>query len=144
VNFPAKPQRTHLTNYTGKATYRPSPGHTVIGFGQVGRNSQPLGPAGSLLTVTRHQPVGGLDERRCRGVDRQGRMERQLRRNSFLELRAGQFGANRSERPTDAPRFEDVVTLVVRAATATGRQLPASQVWDRSAIPGTAGPGHTT
>jgi hypothetical protein len=117
VNFPAKPQRTHLTNYTGKATYRPAQGHALIGFGQTGRNHQPFGPAGSMLTgeTAVNDSEDSTSRRLSRGWIGKVEWNASLGDSSFLELRAGQFGANRSERPNGlAPRFEDVVTLVVR------------------------------
>jgi len=117
VNFPVKPQPTHLTNYTGKATYRPAPGHTLIGFGQAGRNEQPFGTSGSLLTGTSaiHASEDATSRLLSWGWVGKAEWNAGFGDRSFLELRAGQFGANRSETPNGrAPRFEDLLTSVVR------------------------------
>ena len=51
VNFPVKPLRTSLTNYSGKATYQATQDNKLVAFGQAGRNHQPnrldpFGPTG--------------------------------------------------------------------------------------------------
>ena len=122
VNFPVEPIRTHLTNYTGKATYRLAPGHSLIAFGQAGRNHQPFGlepfgPVGSQLTggSAINDSTDSTSDRLSWGWIGKVEWNASIGDRSFLELRAGQFGANRSETPNGtAPRFEDVVRLVVR------------------------------
>ena len=52
VNFPVKPLRTSLTNYTGKTTYQITARDKLVAFAQTGRNHQPtrldpFGPTGS-------------------------------------------------------------------------------------------------
>ena len=121
VNFPVEPGRTHLTNYTGKATYRLAPGHNLIGFVQAGRNHQPFGldpfgPVGSGLTggSAINESEDSTSRRLSWGWIGKLEWNASFGDNSYLELRAGQFGANRSEAPNgSAPRFEDVDTLVV-------------------------------
>ena len=56
VNFPVEPYVTRLTNYSGKATFRVSPRHTLVLYGQRGLNHQPhrldpFGAAGSDLSA---------------------------------------------------------------------------------------------
>ena len=41
VNFPVEPYVINLTNYSGKATFRVSPRHTLVFYGQRGLNHQP-------------------------------------------------------------------------------------------------------
>ena len=58
VNFPVKPYRTHLSNFTAKTTYRATDRDRVIAFGQAGRNHQPnrldiLLASGRQLSVRR-------------------------------------------------------------------------------------------
>jgi len=116
VNFPVEPHRTHLTNYTSKATYRLAPGHKLIAFGQAGRNHQPY-RLDSLLAGD--SAINESEDSTSRQLSWGwiGKVEwnATVGDSSFLELRAGQFGANRSETPNGrAPRFEDITRLVVR------------------------------
>jgi hypothetical protein len=52
VNFPVKPLRTHLTNYTAKGTYQMTPANKVVVFGQGGRNHQPNLLGGFTVDMT--------------------------------------------------------------------------------------------
>jgi hypothetical protein len=115
VNFSTAPLRTHLTSYTAKTTSRVA-GHTLIAYGQAGRNARPFGLAGSPVAVG--SAINQTDESttRNRAWGWVGKLEwnASIGHASFLELRAGQFGGNRWERPNgEGPRREDIVTLVV-------------------------------
>ena len=142
VNFPVEPVGTHLTNYTGKVTYRLAPGHQLIWYGQAGQNRQPhrldaFGPAGSGLTG-----ASAINES-AQSTSRQGswgwigkvEWNAALGDQSFLELRAGQFGANRSETPNGSARGSKTSSpSSCRAAIATGRTTTDdTRCWGRSA-----------
>ena len=122
VNFTAAPLRTHVTNYTGKATYRPVAGHTLIGYVQAGRNLQPFrldpfGPAGGPLSAASAIHASEESTSRQHSWGWIGKLEWNAAVGdlTFVELRGGQFGADRSQTPNgSAPRFEDVVTLAVQ------------------------------
>ena len=82
VNFPVKPLRTSLTNYSGKATYQLTPHNKLVAFGQAGRNHQPnrldpFGPTGfGLGPRDGDQRVGGVDHGAARlGLGLEGRVE---------------------------------------------------------------------
>ena len=82
VNFPVKPLRTSLTNYSGKATYQATQDNKLVAFGQAGRNHQPnrldpFGPTGfSVSPTTGDQRVGGGDYGAARlGLGLEGRVE---------------------------------------------------------------------
>jgi hypothetical protein len=120
VNLPDTPYRTNLTNYTGKGTYQPTRKDRLVAYGQVGRNHQPtrldpFGPAGGLNASTViNESVGATTNHLAWGWVWKGEWNSVVRSNLLFEVRAGQFGADRSETPNGAaPRFEDVTTLVV-------------------------------
>lgn len=125
VNVPVEPNRTFLTNYTGKATYQITTGHRLIAFAQTGRNRQPfsldpfapgsagIGQAAAIADSVESTAVQGTwawvgkVEWNAIFTDR-----------TLFEIRAGQFGANRRARPNGAgPRFEDVGSLLVSGAS---------------------------
>jgi hypothetical protein len=122
VNFPVEPYVTRLTNYSGKATYRASPRHTLVLYGQRGLNHQPhrldpFGAAGSDLSA-----VTAINETRDSTVDQRntawlwkGEWNAIATDSIVFEVRAGQFAWDSDWTPrSSAPRFEDIDTLVVR------------------------------
>ena len=121
VNFPVKPLRTSLTNYSGKATYRATQDNKLVVFAQAGRNHQanrldPFGPTGFSVgpTTAINESEGATTEQRAWGWVWKGEWNSVVNNTLFFEVRIGQFGANRPQKPHgDAPRFEDVGTLIV-------------------------------
>jgi hypothetical protein len=130
VNFPVRPLRTQLVNYTAKATYRFRPGDQLVAFGHGGRNHQPtrldpFGPAGSGLTAATaiNESDESTTEQLARGWIWKGEWNRVIRDNALFEVRAGEFGANRPQTPNGTtPRFEDVGTLRVRGGNRDWQQ----------------------
>lgn len=117
VNFPVKPRRTHITSYSGKATYQITPKNKLVGFAQTGRNHQPNVLGGFTLGAT--TAVNLLDdstaEQLALGWIWKGEWNSVINERMLFELRVGQFGADRPEKPNGtAPRFEDAETLIVR------------------------------
>jgi hypothetical protein len=121
VNFPVKPLRTSLTNYSGKTTYQITRRNRLVAFGQAGRNHQPnrldpFGPAGSGVG-----PAAAINESDASTLEqlawgRVGKVEWNsvIKDIRFVEMRVGQFGADRPQTPNGtAPRFEDVGNLIV-------------------------------
>lgn len=121
VNFPVTPHRTELTNYSGKATYRVAPRHTLVAYGQRNLNHQPhrldpFGPAGSDLSADTaiHETEGSTADQRNAGWVWKGEWNAVLRDTLLVEARAGQFGTTQAWRARGVgPRFEDVDTLLV-------------------------------
>ena len=58
VNFPVRPLRTELVNYTGKVTYEFKPKNRLVLFGHVGRNHQPT------VSIRSARRAAGLPPRR--------------------------------------------------------------------------------
>jgi outer membrane receptor protein involved in Fe transport len=125
VNFPARPQQARLTNYTGKVTVGLARGHSLVGYLQAGRTLtpyrlEPFGPAGGPLSASSVLHTSEASTTRQDGWGWIGKVEwnATLGSSTYLELRAGQFGANRSEVPNGTgPRFEDLGSLQVRGAS---------------------------
>jgi hypothetical protein len=125
VNFPAETHRTFLTNYTGKVTSQLTPSHRLVAFGQVGRNHQPtgldpFGPGGSGLTAATaiNASRDSTTEERATGWVGKAEWNAVAGDQWLFEVRAGQFGANRRDRPNGAgPRFEDLGTPLVSGAS---------------------------
>ncbi len=125
VNFPVKPHRTRLTNYSGKGTYEITPNNKIVAFGQTGRNHQPnrldpFGPAGGSLSATTaiNESEDATTKQLTWGWIWKGEWNSVINDRLFLEVRAGQFGADRSQTPNGtAPRFEDVGNSIVRGGT---------------------------
>jgi len=121
VNFPVEPSRTRLTNYSGKATYRPAPGHTFVAYAQRGRNHQPfrLDPSGvagnELSTATAiNLSVGSTGNLQSSAWVWKGEWNAAMNNTLLFSVRAGQFGTEQDFRSrSTAPRFEDIETLVV-------------------------------
>jgi hypothetical protein len=121
VNFPVKPLRTSLTNYSGKATYQITGRNKLVAFGQTGRNYQPnrldpFGPVGSGVgpATAINESEESTTEQLAWGWVWKGEWNSVINDTLFLEARTGQFGANRPQRPNGtAPRFEDVGNLIV-------------------------------
>ena len=119
INFPVAPHRTRVSNSTGKGTLQLTPSHTLVAYAQVGRNHQPnrLDPSGltRLSATTAINDAGSTTEQLALGWVWKGDWNAVLHDTTFLELRAGQFGANRPETPNgSSPRYEDVATFRVR------------------------------
>jgi hypothetical protein len=121
VNFPVKPVRTSLMNYSGKATYQATQNNTLVGFGQAGRNYQPnrldpFGPTGFSIgpATAINESEESTTEQLAWGWVWKGEWNSIINDTVFLEVRVGQFGANRPQKPHgDALRFEDVGNLIV-------------------------------
>lgn len=121
VNFHVRPHRTGLTNYTGKATYRIAPGHTLVAYAQAARNHQPngldpFGPAGSgLLAATAlNTAESSTADQHASGRIWKGEWQAVVHDRLLLEFRLGQFGGDQRWDPySTSPRFEDLETLVV-------------------------------
>jgi hypothetical protein len=120
VNFPGKPDQTRLTNYSGKATYQVTPNNKLVAYGQMGRNHEPnrldtSGLTGLSATTAIYESEDATAEQLARGWIWKGEWNSIINDQMFFEIRAGQFGANRSQKPNGAaPRFEDVGTRIVR------------------------------
>jgi hypothetical protein len=120
VNFPVKPLRTQLMNYTAKGTYQINPGNKAVVFVQGGHNHQPnlLGGftvgAGAAVSLA-EQSTSDL---RASGWIWKGEWDSVVNQRAFFEIRVGEFGTDRRETPNgDFPRFEDVITSLVQGGT---------------------------
>jgi hypothetical protein len=121
VNFPVKPVRTSLANYSAKTAYQITPRDKIVVFGQVGRNYQPnrldpVGPAGSTVAAATaiNESEDSTIEQLAWGRVWKGEWNSVVGNALLFEVRVGQFGANRAQEPNgSAPRFEDIGTLVV-------------------------------
>jgi hypothetical protein len=130
VNFPVKPLGTELVNYSGKVTYELKAKHRLVLFGHFGRNHQPnrldpFGPAGSGLTAA--TAINESDESTtdllASGWVWKGEWNGVIGEKALVEVRAGEFGADRLEKPNGtSPRFEDVDTLIVRGGNRDWQQ----------------------
>jgi len=122
VNFPVKPLRTELVSYSGKVTYQVRPKNRLVLFGHAGRNHQPnrldpFGPAGSGLTAATaiNESDESTSDQLAWGWVWKGEWNGVIGDHALVELRAGEFGADRPEKPNGtSARFEDVDTLIVR------------------------------
>jgi outer membrane receptor protein involved in Fe transport len=119
INFPVGPHRTRVTNYSGKGTYQVTQNNRFVAYGQAGRNHQPnrLDPSGltGLSATTAINESESTTEQLAWGWVWKGDWNSVINDRAFLEIRAGQFGANRPEKPNgSSPRFEDVATLSIR------------------------------
>ena len=125
VNFADRPQQARLTNYTGKVNAGLAAGHTLVAYLQAGRTLnpyrlEPFGPAGGPLSASSVVHTSAASTSRQDGWGWIGKVEwnATLGPNSYLELRAGQFGASRQELPNGSgPRFEDLGSLQVSGAS---------------------------
>ena len=124
VNFPLEPLQTQLANYSGKATYQFTAKDRFVVFGHASRNHQPIrldpfGPAGSGLTAATaiNESDSSTTEQRAWGWIWKGEWNRVINDKALFEVRGGEFGADRPEKPNGTGlRFEDVVTLRVSGA----------------------------
>ena len=118
VDFPVKPRRTHLTNYTAKGTYQMTPNNKFVMFGQAGQNHQPNLVSGFTRRHDgRGQSGGRIDGGAAHvGLDLERRVElRHQRDGCFSKFVLDSSRANRNEKPNGtSPRFEDVITSVVQ------------------------------
>lgn len=119
VNFGSAPYVTALRNYVGKLTYRSASRGRVVAYGHAGRNEQPTRLAG--FGVGGVNPASVINPSvESTGHDRAWAWVSKVEWNAvfadsvYVEIRAGQFGANRVERPNGtAPRFEDSRSFLV-------------------------------
>ncbi len=122
VNFPVKPHRTRLTNYTGKGTYLMTQNNKLIGYAQAGRKHQPnrldpFGPTGgSLNNVTAiNLSEDSTWEQLYWGWVWKGEYNWVVSDAAFFEMRAGQFGYDWPNKPNGSdPRWEDIGNNIVR------------------------------
>jgi hypothetical protein len=122
VNFTVRPLETQLENYSAKTTYQFTPRHRLTAFGHAGRNHQPerldpFGPVGGGLTAATaiNESDDSTTEQLAPGWIWKGEWNGVIREHALFEIRVGEFGAIRPERPNGfAPRFEDVGTFRVR------------------------------
>jgi outer membrane receptor protein involved in Fe transport len=122
VNFPVAPYLTGLTNYSGKMTYRPRPGHTLVAYAQRALNDQPFrldpsGLAGGELTSATaiNQSIDSTLSQRNSAWVWKGEWDAVVTDALLFNVRAGQFGNEQDfRRRSSAPRVEDIETLVVR------------------------------
>jgi hypothetical protein len=136
VNFPVKPLRTSLMNYSGKATYQATQNNKLVGFGQAGRNYQrnrldPFGPTGFGVgpATAINESEESTTEQLAQGWVWKGEWNSIINDTVFFEVRAGQFGANRPQKPHGAaPRFEDVGNLIVAGGNRDWQNFRSSQV----------------
>ena len=137
LNFPVKPLKTSLMNYSGKATYQATQNNKLVGFGQAGRNYQrnrldPFGPTGfgvGPMTAI-NESEESTTEQLAWGWVWKGEWNSIINDTVFFEVRGGQFGANRPQKPHGAaPRFEDVGNLMVAGGNRDWQQnFRSSQV----------------
>ena len=119
VNFLVKPLRTELTNLSTKVNARVSGNHQLIGYGLASRNHRPnrldpFGAGGLTAASALNQSEADTVEQRARGQVWKAEWNSVFGETLFVEARAGQFTADRPERPySDAPRYEDPVNLKV-------------------------------
>ena len=130
VNFPVKPLRTRLVNYSGKITYQLTPNNKFVWYAQSGRNYKPIRldpfgpPGGGLTAVTAiNESEQSTTRQHGRGWIWKGEWSSVIGSNTFIELRLGEFGADRPEEPNGtALRFEDVASLIVRGGNRDWQQ----------------------
>lgn len=121
VNFPVKPHRTRLTNYTGKGTYLATTNNKFIGYAQAGRKHQPnrldpFGPTGGSLgpTTAINLSEDSTWEQLYWGWVWKGEYNWVVNDSMFFEMRGGQFGYNWPNKPNgDGRRSEDIGTSIV-------------------------------
>jgi Carboxypeptidase regulatory-like domain len=117
VNFPVKPFRTHLVNYTGKGTYQINPRNKVVVFGQGGRNHQPNLLGGFTVGTTAAVSVAeeSTSELLASGWIWKAEWDSVINNKMLFDIRVGEFGTERPERPNGtSARFEDVITSLVQ------------------------------
>ena len=121
VNFEAEPYVTRLTNYSGKATTRPWPGHSFVVYGQRGTNHQPyrldpFGPGRSDLSAATaiNETTESTANQRNTSWLWKGEWNAIVSDSWLFEVRAGQWGSNSDWTPySTKSRFEDIETLIV-------------------------------
>ena len=153
VNFPVRPHRTLLRNYTAKVTYGATEWARFVGFVQASRNREPNGldlfaPSGSSLgpaTAVNTNDASTADQRVGSWIWK-GEWSGVLSDAVQFEVRAGGFSARQRWTPrSSAPRVEDIGTLEVRGGnrhweSATSRpQVSGAMNYFRS---GTGGAHH--
>ena len=125
VNFPVKPHQTHVTNYSAKGTYQINPGNKLVIYAQAGRNHQPdlvggftVGPTAAISLAEE-----STAELLAAGRIWKGEWNSVFKEKLFFEVRVGEFGTNRREKPNGtSPRFEDATTSIVQGGNRDWQQ----------------------
>jgi hypothetical protein len=110
VLFSAPPLESTNINATIKTTVRLSDRQKLTVYGQFGLNREPIRLGGFLvpMAVARHESRESTASQRAEGVIWKAEWNAAIRNDLFVEIRAGQFGATRAERPNgSSPRYED-------------------------------------
>jgi hypothetical protein len=150
VNFPVKPVRTSLSNYSGKATYQWMQDNKLVAFVQTGRNHQPnrvvpFGPTGFSVgpATAINESEEATTDQLARGWVWKGEWNSVINDTLFFEIRVGQFGADLSQTPHgNAPRYEDVGNLLVTGGNRDWQQdLRRSQILGSLSYLKDGGPG---
>ena len=122
VNFPVRPHRAFLRNYTAKVTYGATERTRFVGFVQASRNREPnrldpfapLGSSLGLATAVNTSEASTADQRVSSWIWK-GEWSGVFNDAVQFEVRAGGFSARQRWTPrSSAPRVEDVGTLEVR------------------------------
>jgi hypothetical protein len=110
VIFPVAPLETRVTTFTGKGTWRVNDAHQFVVFAQGSRNRQPIRLDGFLRTAAaKNVTVESTSAQLAKGLVWKGEWSAVIGKRLFIEARAGQFVASRSERPNGSPpRTEDI------------------------------------
>lgn len=110
TNFPVKPHRTRLSNYSWKATYNLSQNNKLIAYSQYGRKHQPTRLDAFLIgSTTAYQTTEESTwEQLYWGWVWKSEWNAVINDATFFEIRAGQFGYDWPNKPNgSSPRFED-------------------------------------
>ena len=115
VNFDVVPYATKMTNYSGKATVRLSPGHRLIAYGQLGINDQPNNLDAFTVSNAVNETIDSTANQRNTTWLWKTEWNASMSDSVLFELRAGQFANDTAIAPhSSALRYEDVEAFVVR------------------------------
>jgi hypothetical protein len=127
VNFPVKPLRTRVSNYSGKGTYRFMSNNTLVAYAQAGRHHQPNRLISSGLTSLNaataiNDSEESTSEQRSWGWIWKSEWNSAIGDKAFVDVRAGQFGVDAHDQPNgSSPRFEDVAAQRVTGGNRDAR-----------------------
>lgn len=115
VLFPIEPIESTTVNTTVKSTIRLTDRQHVVVYGQYGRNREPIRLAGFLFpTSTINTSRESTAAQAGHGLMWKTEWNAAIRNNMVAEIRGGQFGTERAERPNgSSPRSEDRATSQV-------------------------------